>query len=125
MTMHSRSFAPQPATLDANARSVDAIVSTGADVPRGGFVERLPLENADLSRLVGAPVLDAHNAGSTAWNMPIWKARRGHRSRPRPVSRLTGSRSRFASTSARAGSTGAAGIGWADGDRQVRVGNPA
>ena len=30
MTMHSRSFAPQPTTLDTNARTVEAIVSTGA-----------------------------------------------------------------------------------------------
>ena len=74
MTMHSRSFAPQPTTLDTNARTVEAIVSTGADVPRAGFIERLPLENADLSRLVGAPVLDAHNARSTRDQLGVIEA---------------------------------------------------
>ncbi len=65
MSIHLRTLAPQPATLDPNARTVEAIVSTGADVQRGGYIESLPLKNADLSRLIGAPVLDGHLAVST------------------------------------------------------------
>jgi len=65
MTLHLRTIQPQPATLDQSARTVEAIVSTGADVQRGGSIERLPLDNADISRLVGAPVLDAHRTTST------------------------------------------------------------
>ncbi len=65
MTIHLRNLSPRPVTLDPNARTVEAIVATGADVPRRGFVERLPMENVEMSRLVGAPVLDAHNASST------------------------------------------------------------
>jgi len=65
MTIQLRTLAPQPATLDPNTRTVEAIVSTGADVQRGGYIERLPLQNADLSRLIGAPVLDGHLAAST------------------------------------------------------------
>lgn len=60
-----------PATLNREARTVEAVVSTGAPVRRlgasGPFVEVLSLErgHVDLSRFVGAPVLDAHRQGST------------------------------------------------------------
>ncbi len=65
MTIHIRNLSPQPNTVDADARTVEAIVSTGADTPRPGFIERLELSGADLSRLIGAPVLDAHRNSST------------------------------------------------------------
>ncbi len=51
-------------TLDREARTVEAVASTGADVRRPGFTERLPVSGADLSRMEGAPVLDSHRHGS-------------------------------------------------------------
>jgi HK97 family phage prohead protease len=65
MTLALRPADLRPATLDPAARTVEAIVSTGADVPRGGVIERLDLKGADLSRLIGAPVLDGHRSEST------------------------------------------------------------
>ena len=55
-------------------RTVEAIVSTGADVPRGGYVERLDLRGADLSRLVGGPVLDAHRTATTSAQLGVIEA---------------------------------------------------
>lgn len=58
------SLAPQSA--DAEARTVEAVWTTGAAVRRrdasGFYIERLSLdpEAVDLSRLIGASVLDAH-----------------------------------------------------------------
>jgi len=58
------SFAPQ--SVNTDARTVDVIWSTGAPVKRrdfdGSYVERLSLDAkaVDLSRLIGASVLDAH-----------------------------------------------------------------
>ena len=58
------SFAPQ--SVNTEARTVDVIWSTGAPVKRrdfdGSYVERLSLDAkaVDLSRLIGASVLDAH-----------------------------------------------------------------
>lgn len=58
------SFAPQ--SVNPDARTVDVTWSTGAPVKRrdveGGYIERLSLdaEAVDLSRLIGASVLDAH-----------------------------------------------------------------
>jgi len=74
MTIHIRNLSPQPATLDPEARTVEAIVSTGADVQRAGYIERLPLENANTSRLPGAPVLDAHRASSTRDQLGVVEA---------------------------------------------------
>ncbi|RRH71976.1 prohead protease/major capsid protein fusion protein [Falsigemmobacter faecalis] len=74
MTVHLRQLRPQPSTLDAQARTVEAIVSTGADAPRPGFIERLDLAGCDVSRLVGAPVLDAHRAASTADQLGVIEA---------------------------------------------------
>ncbi|ARO13366.1 peptidase U35, phage prohead HK97 [Ketogulonicigenium robustum] len=74
MTIHLRHLRPQPSTLDAQARTVEAIVSTGADAPRPGFIERLDLAGCDVSRLVGAPVLDAHRAASTADQLGVIEA---------------------------------------------------
>ncbi|MDD9745521.1 MULTISPECIES: prohead protease/major capsid protein fusion protein [Marinovum] len=74
MTIHIRSLSPRPSTVDATARTVEAIVSTGADAPRAGFVERLDLSGADLSRLIGAPVLDAHRSASTRDQLGVIEA---------------------------------------------------
>ena len=58
------SFAPS--SVDPDTRTVDVVWSTGAPVKRrdldGDYVERLSLdpEAVDLSRLIGASVLDAH-----------------------------------------------------------------
>ncbi|EEW24018.1 prohead protease/major capsid protein fusion protein [Rhodobacter ferrooxidans] len=64
MTIHLRALTPRPKSLDQVSRTVEAIVSTGADTARPGFVERLDLRGADLSRLIGSAVLNAHRAGS-------------------------------------------------------------
>lgn len=74
MTVHLRSAIPAPSSLDPEARTVEAIVSTGADVPRPGYVERLDLRQVDLSRLIGAPVLDAHRASSTRDQLGVIEA---------------------------------------------------
>ena len=74
MTIHLRAASPTASTVDREARTVEAIVSTGADVQRGGFVERLDLRGADLSRLIGAPVLDGHRSGSTRDQLGVVEA---------------------------------------------------
>ncbi|MBN8957924.1 MAG: peptidase, partial [Rhizobiales bacterium] len=61
-----RRAALAPQTADAEARTVEAVWTTGAAVRRrdqaGFYIERLSLdpEAVDLSRLIGASVLDAH-----------------------------------------------------------------
>lgn len=72
MTLQFRALTP--GTTDPTSRTVEAIVSTGADVERAGFVERLPLANADLERFIGAPVLDAHRTGSTRDQLGVVEA---------------------------------------------------
>ncbi|GHG91865.1 HK97 family phage prohead protease [Pseudodonghicola xiamenensis] len=74
MTIHLRSVTPRPSTLDTASRTVEAIVSTGADTPRAGYVERLDLSGADLSRLVGGPVLDGHRSETTRDQLGIIEA---------------------------------------------------
>lgn len=58
----------QPDTFNADGLTIEAIISTFADVnrrdARGAYVERLDPAGLDLSRLVGAPVLDGHRQGS-------------------------------------------------------------
>nr|CAM74047.1 peptidase U35, phage prohead HK97 [Magnetospirillum gryphiswaldense MSR-1] len=55
-----------PASIDAEARTAEVVWSTGAGVRRrdlsGPYEERLslPPDAVDLSRLIGASVLDAH-----------------------------------------------------------------
>lgn len=58
-----------PETYDSEARTLDALISTGAPVnrrdARGPYVEVLDLSAVDLESLVGLPVLDGHRqAGS-------------------------------------------------------------
>lgn len=59
-------FAPD--TFNSDAMTVDATISTFAPVnrrdARGPFTERLDPAGLDLSRLIGAPVLDGHRQGS-------------------------------------------------------------
>lgn len=74
MTIALRPADFRPSTLDREARTVEAIVSTGAEVRRGQVFERLDLKGADLSRLTGAPVLDAHRAASTRDQLGIVEA---------------------------------------------------
>jgi len=56
------------ASFDAEAMTVEAVISTFSDVNRrdnrGVYVERLDPAGLDTSRLVGAPVLDGHRQGS-------------------------------------------------------------
>jgi HK97 family phage prohead protease len=74
VTLALRAAAFRPATLDPAARTVEAIASTGAEVQRGAVWERLDLRGADLARLIGAPVLDAHRAASTRDQLGIVEA---------------------------------------------------
>lgn len=53
-----------PASYDEANRTIEAVISTFAPVQRNGFTERLDPAGLDLSRLVGAPVLDGHRQGS-------------------------------------------------------------
>lgn len=66
MTIHLRAAAPRPTSFDPDARTIEAIVSTGADTVRPGYIERLDLTGADISRLIGGPVLDGHRSGTTS-----------------------------------------------------------
>ncbi len=74
MTIHFRGVTPRPATLDPQARTIEAIVSTGAETARPGYIERLDLRGADLSRLIGGPVLDAHRTSSTRDQLGVVEA---------------------------------------------------
>lgn len=57
-----------PNTFNDDAGTVEATISTFANVvrrdARGAYLERLDPSGLDLSRLVGAPVLDGHKQGS-------------------------------------------------------------
>lgn len=74
MTLHLRAASPRVSTINLEARTVEAIASTGADYARGGFIERLDLSGVDLSRLTGAPVLDAHRSASTRDQLGVVEA---------------------------------------------------
>lgn len=63
LRLRAATFAPD--TYDADTNTIEVVLSTGADVQRAGYIERLPVANADLRKIAGAPVLDAHNQGST------------------------------------------------------------
>jgi len=55
-----------PSTWDAETRTVEAIISTGAPVKRGDargpYIERLDLAGVDPANLIGLPVLDNHRS---------------------------------------------------------------
>lgn len=76
LALRAATFAPD--TYDAEANTIEVVLSTGADVQRAGYVERLPIANANLRNIAGAPVLDAHNQGSTRAVLGViqkaWKA---------------------------------------------------
>lgn len=55
-----------PASYDETARTIEAVISTGADVDRGAFIERLSLDGVDLTSIAGVPVLDAHRQDSAS-----------------------------------------------------------
>lgn len=74
MTIHIRSALPRASTVNTENRTVEAIVSTGAAVQRFGYTERLDLNGADLSRFIGAPVLDAHRSASTRDQLGVIEA---------------------------------------------------
>ncbi|MEV8466085.1 hypothetical protein AB0T83_04705 [Fluviibacterium sp. DFM31] len=48
MTIQLRAATPRPTSFDPDARTIEAIVSTGADTVRPGFIERLDLTGADI-----------------------------------------------------------------------------
>jgi phage head maturation protease len=60
----TRRAAFAPDTYNADAGTVEAVISTFAPVQRKGFMERLDPAGLDTSRLIGAPVLDGHRQGS-------------------------------------------------------------
>ncbi|KFI28163.1 prohead protease/major capsid protein fusion protein [Paenirhodobacter enshiensis] len=75
MSLHLRAATPAASTVDLEARTVEAIVSTGAEVARPGYIERLDLTGADLSRLrAGAPVLDGHRSATTSDQLGVVEA---------------------------------------------------
>ncbi|WP_333683071.1 prohead protease/major capsid protein fusion protein [Pontibaca methylaminivorans] len=74
MTIHLRAVTPRPSTLDPLALTIVAIVCTGAPAPRAGFIERLDLSGADLSRLIGGPVLDGHRSETTRDQLGVIEA---------------------------------------------------
>jgi len=76
MTIHLRAANMRPATFNAEARTIEAIVSTGAAVARPGFTEVLDLRGVDLARLVGAPVLDGHRRDTTRDQLGVIEAAR-------------------------------------------------
>jgi HK97 family phage prohead protease len=76
MTIHLRAANMRPATFSAEARTIEAIVSTGAPVARPGYTEVLDLRGVDLARLVGAPVLDGHRRDTTRDQLGVIEAAR-------------------------------------------------
>ena len=76
MTIHLRAANIRPATFNAEARTIEAIVSTGAAVARPGYSEVLDLRGVDLARLVGAPVLDGHRRDTTRDQLGVIEAAR-------------------------------------------------
>jgi phage major head subunit gpT-like protein/phage head maturation protease len=58
--------AVRPKTLNREARTVEAILSTGADVDRGDFIERLEISARAVDQSeMPVPVLDTHRREST------------------------------------------------------------
>lgn len=74
MTIHMRSLSPRVSTVDHDARTVEAIVSTFADVLRAGFIERLARDGMDAAQLIGRPVLDGHRNGTTGDQLGVIEA---------------------------------------------------
>ena len=64
--MEVRRLSLAPGSFDRTAGTVQAILSTGAPVQRGGYVERLTVTSEAVQLAQHLPVLDAHRQGSIA-----------------------------------------------------------
>lgn len=82
-----------PTTFDETSFTVEAVVSTYADVQRrdsrGLYVERLNPAGLDTARLVGAPLLDGHRQGGSRDVLGIVQALRHEPGRLVAVLRLS------------------------------------
>lgn len=80
MMLNTRAVPFAPSTWNAEARTVEATISTGADVrrmdARGPFIERLDLSGVDPAALIGLPVLADHRQGVGSTVGVIAEARR-------------------------------------------------
>jgi RecA-family ATPase len=56
LELECRAASLAPTTFNADDNTVEVVLSTGADVQRGGYIERLPVSNAELDTL--APSFD-------------------------------------------------------------------
>ncbi len=66
LQLETRSIPLAPRSLDREARTVDAVIATGAAVGRRGFVERLDVNESAVTVRPNLPVLDSHNQRSIA-----------------------------------------------------------
>jgi len=70
LNLETRSAPFAPSTWNAEARTVEAVISTGADVQRidarGPYIERLDLSSVDPTALVGLPVQVNHETTTKA-----------------------------------------------------------
>lgn len=80
LNLETRSAPFAPSTWNAEARTVEAVISTGADVQRidvrGPYIERLDLSGVDPASLVGLPVQVNHETTTKATVGVIAAARR-------------------------------------------------
>jgi Uncharacterized protein conserved in bacteria (DUF2213) len=60
----TRSLALAPETLNREARTVEAVLTTGAAVRRAGFTERLAVGPEHVEVAPHIPLLDGHRSGS-------------------------------------------------------------
>lgn len=69
LTLETRRAPFTPSSFNAETRTIEAVISTGADVDRrdarGPFVERLNLVPIDPATLIDIPVLDGHRQGGS------------------------------------------------------------
>lgn len=56
----------RPATLDSEAGTVEAVIATGGDVRRGGYVERLDVSPQAITLPDRVSLLDSHRQGSVS-----------------------------------------------------------
>jgi phage head maturation protease len=66
--VRTRAATVAPASFDPEAQTIEATISTFADVARrdaqGAYLERLDPAGLNASGLIGAPLLDGHRQGS-------------------------------------------------------------
>lgn len=69
LELETRRAPLSPSSFNAEARTIEAVISTGADVQRrdarGPFVERLDISGINAADLAGIPVLDGHRQGGS------------------------------------------------------------